>query len=60
MHISKPPHYWKQEGCLGTGTTSVCVPAFICLCVHDLVAHLSVWLTELARPITLPQSVQLL
>lgn len=65
-HISKPPHYRQQESCLGTGTTSVCVFVRVLACVcswralYSVEAHSKIWLTELARPITSPQSVQLL
>lgn len=63
MHISKPPHYWQQDSCLGIGTTfcqcvSLCssVAMHACVCLSGaclvLVAHSKIWLTELARPIT--------
>ncbi|MEQ2221120.1 hypothetical protein ILYODFUR_012464 [Ilyodon furcidens] len=65
MHISKPPHYWQQDSCPGTGTISCvcmcvslcgCLLLCVCLCVIGArlvsTAHSKIWLTELARPIT--------
>lgn len=54
------PHYRQQQSCLGTKTACVCA----CVCLWPVLCSFKtdskIWLTELARPITWPRSVQLL